>query len=94
MSTKLFVGGLDWNLSESDLENHFAAYGTVTESKIVTDRETGKSRGFGFVTYETSDAAKEAIDALNGTELSGRTINVNEARERPPRSSAPRRESW
>ncbi len=77
MSQKLFVGGLSWNTTSADLAKAFEPFGAVVESTVVTDRETGRSRGFGFVTFETEDAAKAAIDKLNGSELDGRTIRVD-----------------
>jgi len=74
----IYVGNISWGLSDQDLENVFAEYGTVTSAKIITDRMTNRSRGFGFV--EMSDGAEAAIEALNGTELDGRELVVNESR--------------
>ena len=85
MSKKLFVGGLAWATTEDTLRDTFAEHGEVQEVKIITDRETGRSRGFGFVTFANETDANNAIDALNGTQLDGRSLNVNEARERAPR---------
>ncbi len=82
MSTRLYVGGISWNTSDQLLQEAFAAYGNVTSARVVTDRETGRSRGFGFVEMSTPEEAQKAISSLNGTELDGRTINVSEAR--PP----------
>ncbi len=82
MSKKLFVGGLSWGTDDSSLESTFAAFGTVSEAKVITDRETGRSRGFGFVTFDAADSADAAIAALDGTELDGRSIKVNEAQAR------------
>lgn len=80
MSTKLYVGGISWNTNDQLLSDAFAAYGTVVSARVVTDRETGRSRGFGFVEMGSAEEAQKAIGALNGTELDGRSINVSEAR--------------
>jgi cold-inducible RNA-binding protein len=88
MATKLYVGGLPYRTTDSELEEAFAPHGTVTSAKVVTDRETGQSRGFGFVEMSSEEEAKAAADAMNGTEMGGRKIVVNEARPleaRPPR---------
>ena len=85
MSTKLFVGNLDFKVTENDLQDAFAAHGTVVETNLVTDRATGRPRGFAFITMSTPEEAQKAIDALNGRELSGRAINVNLARPREER---------
>lgn len=87
MSTKLFVGNLSYNTTENDLQDAFAAHGTVTEVNLMQDKFTGRPRGFAFVTMESPDAAKAAIQALNGTEIDGRALTVNEAR---PREDSPR----
>ena len=76
----IYVGNISWGMSDQDLENLFAEHGTVTSAKIITDRATGRSRGFGFV--EMSDGAEAAIEALNGTEVDGRELVVNESRPR------------
>ena len=76
----IYVGNISWGLNDQDLENIFAEYGTVTSAKIITDRMTNRSRGFGFV--EMSDGAEEAIQALNDTEVEGRKLVVNESRPR------------
>lgn len=80
--TKLFVGGLPFATTDDELAAAFADYGTVKSAKIITDRETGRSRGFGFVEFESEDEAKAAIAGLDNKELAGRTIHVSEARER------------
>ncbi len=85
MSTKLFVGGLAWATTDEGLHEAFSSYGEVVEAKVITDRETGRSRGFGFVTFADAKAAKEAVANMDGSELDGRRINVDEARERAPR---------
>lgn len=82
MSKKLFVGGLPWEVDDDALRNHFEPFGEVTDAKVILDRDTGRSRGFGFVTFEEAADADEAIDALNESELEGRTIRVNEAQEK------------
>ncbi len=82
MSSKLFVGGLSWNTDEGLLGDSFAKFGALSEVKIITDRETGRSRGFGFVTFEDQDAANQAIEAMDGTELDGRRIKVSVAQDR------------
>ena len=74
----IYVGNISWGLTDQDLENVFAEYGTVDSAKIITDRATGRSRGFGCV--EMSDGAEAAIEALNGTEVDGRELVVNESR--------------
>ena len=74
----IYVGNISWGLTDQDLENVFAEYGTVDSAKIITDRATGRSRGFGFV--EMSDGAEAAIETLNGTEVDGRELVVNESR--------------
>ncbi len=86
MSTKLFVGNLDFKVTENDLQDAFAAYGTVVEANVVTDRTTGRPRGFAFVTMSSPEEAQKAIDGLNGKELGGRALNVNIARPREERS--------
>jgi RNA recognition motif-containing protein len=80
VSTKLFVGSLPWTASDEDLQTAFAAHGNVLSAKVVTDKETRRSRGFGFVEFETEAEATAAIQALNGTELKGRNIIVSEAK--------------
>ena len=80
----IYVGNISWGLEDQDLENVFAEHGTVTSAKIIKDRATGRSRGFGFV--EMSDGGEAAIEALNGTEVDGRELVVNESR--------PKEKSW
>ncbi len=76
----IYAGNLSWNLKDQDLQNLFAAHGEVSSAKIVTDKFTGRSKGFGFVEMPNDDQANAAITALNGTELDGRNIVVNESR--------------
>jgi RNA recognition motif-containing protein len=82
VSTKLFVGSLPWSVSDEELRQTFETHGTVVSAKIITDRDTGRSRGFGFVEMENSDEAQKAMRALNDSELNGRNIVVNEAKAR------------
>lgn len=83
MSKKLFVGGLSWDTTDDSLRNAFSAYGSVIEAKIVTDRETGRSRGFGFVGYMDASEGSAAQQAMDGASLDGRTIRVNAAEDKP-----------
>ena len=85
MSKKLFVGSISWNTDDSGLRAAFEKFGVVEDAVVINDRETGRSRGFGFVTFTDDAAAEEAMRQMNGSELDGRNINVNEARERAPR---------
>ena len=85
MSAKLFVGNLSFNITENDLQDAFAAHGTVVEANLMMDRATGRPRGFAFVTMSTPEEAQKAIDALNGKELGGRALTVNIARPREER---------
>ncbi len=89
MSKKLFVGSLAWATNDDSLNAHFAAIGPVESAKVITDRDSGRSKGFGFVEFENEDDAKKAIEQLDNSELDGRNITVNEAR---PREERPRRE--
>src|SRR2546429_1794649 len=84
-NTKLFVGNLSFNTTENDLQDAFAAHGTVVEANLMMDRVSGRPRGFAFVTMSTAEEAQKAIDALNGKELAGRAITVNVARPREER---------
>ncbi len=79
----IFCGNLNYRLSETTLREAFEAHGAVDSARIITDRETGRSRGFGFVEMPNDDEGRAAIEALNGQELEGRVLNVNEARPRP-----------
>ncbi len=85
MSQKLFVGGISWDTTEDGLRDAFSKFGELQEVKIIKDRDTGRSRGFGFITYSQSEDASAAIADMDGTELDGRTIKVNEARDRNDR---------
>lgn len=79
----IYVGNLAYEVTDEDLQQAFAAYGQVTSAKVITDKFSGKSRGFGFVEMAADAEAREAISKVNGTDLKGRTLNVNEARPRP-----------
>jgi RNA recognition motif-containing protein len=82
MSNKLFVGNLSFNTTENDLQDAFAAHGTVLEANLMMDRATGRARGFGFVTMSTPEEAQKAMTALNGATMDGRNLTVNIARPR------------
>jgi len=86
MSKKLFVGGLSWGTTDEGLHGAFSKFGEIAEAKVITDRETGRSRGFGFVTFANDESAVSAIGEMNGAELDGRTIKVNEAEDKGFRS--------
>jgi cold-inducible RNA-binding protein len=87
MNTKLYVGNLSYNVTENDLEDLFSPFGPVSEINLMLDRMTGKPRGFAFVTMATKEAADAATQSLNGKEVSGRALTVNEARPREARPS-------
>lgn len=83
--SKLFVGGLPWAMDSEDLRQAFSEFGAITEANVVQDRETGRSRGFGFVTFGDKESAEKAVSAMNQAEIGGRTVNVNFAQAREPR---------
>jgi cold-inducible RNA-binding protein len=83
--TSIYVGNLPYKITEDELQAAFAAYGEVTSTKIIIDRDTGRSKGFGFVEMPDKAAASEAIEAMNGQQLQGRDLRVNEARPKEPR---------
>jgi RNA recognition motif-containing protein len=85
-NNKLFVGNLSFNTTENDLQDTFAAHGTVLEANLMMDRESGRARGFGFVTMSTPEEAEKAINALNGASIDGRALTVNVAKPREERS--------
>ncbi len=85
MSNKLFIGGLSWDTTDQSLASAFSAHGEVTEAKVITDRDTGRSRGFGFVTFAHAADAQDAIRTMDSSQLDGRSIRVSEANERPRR---------
>jgi len=88
MSTKLYVGNLSFNTTTQDLEEMFGAHGTVESTNIIEDRETGRSRGFGFIEMSTKEEGQNAISTLNGKEIDGRALTVNEAKPRENRAGA------
>ncbi|MFP4376772.1 MAG: RNA recognition motif domain-containing protein [Spirochaetales bacterium] len=85
MATKLYVGNLSYQTDQEALRSLFASHGEVVSAQVITDRDTGRSRGFGFVEYANDDDARTAIQALDGTEFEGRNLKVNEARSRDDR---------
>ena len=86
MGSKLYVGGLPYSATESQLTSLFAEHGTVESARVIADKFTGQSRGFGFVEMSTAEEAKAAITALNGSQMDGRSLTVNEAKPMEPRS--------
>ena len=94
MSNKLYVGNLSFNTTENDLQSAFAAHGNVIEAKVMTDRETGRGRGFAFVTMSTAEEAQSAINALNGASIDGRFVTVNVARPREESAGGGRRREF
>ena len=85
MAKKLYVGNLSYEVTDSDLQNLFVPHGAVQSAQVIMDRDTGRSKGFGFVEMDNGDQAQAAITALNGHEVNGRTLTVNEARPRQER---------
>ena len=85
MSKRLYVGNLSWGCTEDQLKDHFGSCGTVVNAKIITDRETGRSRGFAFVEMTSEESANNAIQQLNGKMFDGRQLKVSEAQERAPK---------
>ncbi|XP_071736365.1 glycine-rich RNA-binding protein 4, mitochondrial-like [Rutidosis leptorrhynchoides] len=86
MSSKLFIGGLSYQTDDHSLKEAFSGFGDVVEARVIMDRESGRSRGFGFVSYSSEDSAKEAMTAMDGQELNGRSVRVSLATERAPRT--------
>lgn len=84
---KLYVGNLPWSTTDSDLESMFGEYGAVQSASVITDRETGRSRGFGFVEMSDGEECKRAMNELNGHQIDSRALKVNEANDKPKRSS-------
>ena len=87
---EIYVGNLPWSTSDQDLSDAFSSFGNVEKASIITDRNSGRSKGFGFVTMNDADEANKAIEAMNGSDFGGRPLQVNEARpreDRPPRQS-------
>ncbi len=94
MSTRLYVGGLPYSVTEDRLKEIFSVHGTVQSARVITDRSTGRSRGFGFVEMSSEREAQTAIKALNGSQLDGRTLTVDEARRQEKRFSPEGRRDW
>jgi RNA recognition motif-containing protein len=88
VSNRIYVGGLPYSISEQELSDLFSQHGTVESARIISDKFTGQSRGFGFVEMKSGEEAQKAISALNGTQMGGRTITVNEARPQEERRPA------
>ena len=89
---EIYVGNLPWSISDQELADAFGAYGNVEKASIISDRDSGRSKGFGFVTMNDADEAKKAIEAMNGSDMGGRNLKVNEARPREERP--PRKDNW
>ena len=94
MTMKVFAGGLSWNTTNESLRTNFEQFGEIEDVNIITDRETGKSRGFGFITFIDPASAKQAISEMDGKEFEGRNIKVNEATEKPRRDSRGGGKRW
>jgi RNA recognition motif-containing protein len=90
MAKKLFVGNLSWSTTDAGLREAFEPFGEVMEAKVITERDTGRSRGFGFVTFTDDEAADTAIQEMNGAEIDGRAVRVNEAEQRERRGGGGR----
>jgi RNA recognition motif-containing protein len=91
---EIYVGNLAWSATEQEISDAFKAHGDVEKASIIVDRDSGRSKGFAFVTMNDDDQANAAIDALNGVELGGRALKVNEARPREERPRRDRNDSW
>ena len=89
---EIYVGNLPWSISDQELADAFGAYGNVEKASIISDRDSGRSKGFGFVTMNDADEANKAIEAMNGSDMGGRNLKVNEARPREERP--PRKDNW
>jgi len=87
MNNKLYVGGISYDASDSDLQNHFSAAGTVVSAKIIIDKQTNRSKGFGFVEMSSAEEAQNAIDMLNNKDMMGRAIKISEAKPMEPRDN-------
>ncbi len=94
MSKKLFVGGLSWDTSDQSLRAAFERFGPVSEAKVITDRDSGRSRGFGFVTFDEAEHADAAMAELNGAEIDGRAVRVDEAQAKQRGGGGGRRDRW
>jgi len=89
MGAKLYVGNLSYSVTEERLQQHFAQYGSVVSARIITDKFSGRSKGFGFVEMSSDEEAQRAMTALNGTDFEGRNVVVSEARPQQPRAPRP-----
>lgn len=89
-NSKLYVGGLSWNTTDDQLKDYFSQVGQVIDAVVIKDRDSGRSKGFGFVEYSSEEEANAAIEKFNGTEFDGRSITVNMARPQRPREDRPR----
>lgn len=87
MGTKLFVGSLSWGVTDQMLSDAFSEFGNVTSAKVIMDRDTNRSKGFGFVEFETGEEAQAALDGMNGKEIDGRAVAVSEAKPQQPREN-------
>jgi RNA recognition motif-containing protein len=87
MGRRIYVGNLPWSTTSAELQGMFAEHGAVRTAEVISDRETGRSRGFGFVEMDSDEGTQAAIAAMNGRDMNGRALTVNEARERTPRPS-------
>lgn len=87
MGNRIFVGGLPWAVGDGELRTHFEGCGEITDAVVVMDRESGRSKGFGFVTFESDESASSAIETLDGSEMDGRSVRVSEAKPRPERGA-------
>jgi RNA recognition motif-containing protein len=94
MGTKLYCGNLSFNTANNDLEQTFAEFGSVRSAEVINDRDTGRSKGFGFVEMSNNDEAQAAINGLNGKDLDGRTLTVNEARPKENRTGGGGGKRW
>lgn len=94
MTTKLFVGNLAFSVTDKDLSTMFASYGEISEAVIIKDKFSGRSKGFGFVTFNDKAAADKAVSEMNGKDVQGRALTVNEARPMEPRAERPQRREF
>ena len=90
---KIYVGNLSWSVDDDKLKELFSVYGEISEATVIKDRYSGKSKGFGFVTFSSDEAANKAISEMNGKEVEGRELKVNEAKPMEPREDRPRRDN-
>jgi RNA recognition motif-containing protein len=91
MGKKIFVGGLKWGMDSNSLRTEFERFGQIEEATVVRDRDTGRSKGFGFVTFTDDNCAQQAVNEMNGKEIDGRVVKVDFAQDKPPRTGGTRR---